>query len=423
MAFTRGRSPGALLLAASLAAGAARAQEAFPLTDDPLLAVLVAEALEKNPELRAAEQAAAAARARIPQASALPDPMLGVGYQYGGRRLGSDDDTFVGFTLSQAFPFPGKRRLARSVEAKEAERAATPLARARLTLVARMRRGYTDLLLARENLALIDDQEEAGKGIEAVTRSRYAVGLSEQPDVLRAQAELARLDQMRIHEKGEETAAVAELNRLLARTAGSPIPTTPSLRSVAEVKPRVPSLEDVVRRIEEKSPELAGARLAVERSRAALDLARRNLKPDFVASTGYFNRGSIPAMWSVDLGLVLPLHQGAKQRQAIVEAEARLREAEATVEAVRLKARAMAERNLAEFDAALREAEAYSHGVLVVDGLAAEAALANYKTGKLPFVSVLEAYNTLYRDRWQHAELLGHVLWHSAALEEYAFND
>ena len=27
-----------------------------------------------------------------------------------------------------------------------------------------------------------------------------------------------------------------------------------------------------------------------------------------------------------------------------------------------------------------------------------------------PFVAVLEAHNTLYRDRWEHAELLFHVL-------------
>lgn len=403
--------------------GPAAAEDLFPLAEDPFLSSLVAEALEKNPELRWAEESASAAKARIPQASALPDPTVAIGYQNGGRGLGSDDDTFVGLSVSQAFPFPGKRRLAERLESKEAERAAQPVARTRRALVARIRRAFTDLLLARENMALIEDQRQAGQDIEALTRSRYAVGLAEQPDVLRAQAELARLDQMNAHEEGNETAAIAELNRILARPSGTPLPTTRRLASIAEVPIQAPAIEPILARGEQASADLAEARLSVARSRAAVDLARRNLKPDFVGTAAYMNRGSMPDMWSVELGVVLPLRAGHKQRQAIVEAEARLRADEAAVESVWLNVRARAERNVAELRAAIREADTYSRGVLVVDRLAAESALANYQAGKVPFVAVLEAQNTLYRDRWLFVELLAHVLWHSAALEEFAAND
>ena len=170
-----------LSLACGLApVDALSAEDVFPLAQDPVLAGLVAEALEKNPELRMAEASSQAAKARIPQASALPDPMFTVGYQNGGRglSLGSDDDTWLGLSMSQALPFPGKRRLAEAVQSQEAARAEQPVTRARLTLVRRVRRGFADLLLAREKLRLLQIQESTSEGIEGVSRSRYAVGLA-----------------------------------------------------------------------------------------------------------------------------------------------------------------------------------------------------------------------------------------------------
>ena len=411
-------------LAAALArAGAVGAAEpspgdVFPLADDPVLEALLSEALERNPELRGAREALAAARARVPQAGALPDPVIGVGYQNGGAGgFSGDEDSFVGVSVSQLLPFPGKRRLAGEVEAKEAARREQPLARARLSLVEAVRRAYTDLLLARENLHLIDEQEETTRGIEAVTRSRYAVGLAEQTDVLRAQAELARLSQMRIHEQGNETAALAELNRLLARPTGAPVAPARRLAALAERKLEAPSLTDLLARAEFASPEIAEARLGAARSRLAADLARRELKPDFDVQASYMSRGSHPDMWALNLGIAVPAYAGRKQKQALAESEARLREDEAGIEAKGLRVRAGIERSFAELAAALREAEAYQSGVLVVDRLASESALANYKAGKVPFITVLEAHNTRYRDRWTYTRLLAHILWQSARLD------
>ena len=70
------------------------------------------------------------------------------------------------------------------------------------------------------------------------------------------------------------------------------------------------------------TPELKDAALAKDRAKAAADLARRNLKPDFVASAAYMNRGGLPLMWSAGVGVSVPLWAGKKQRPLIAEAEA-----------------------------------------------------------------------------------------------------
>ena len=41
----------------------------------------------------------------------------------------------------------------------------------------------------------------------------------------------------------------------------------------------------------------------------------------------------------------------------------------------------------------------YREGVLPVDELSLESAIASYRTGKVPFITVLDALNTLYADR------------------------
>jgi outer membrane protein TolC len=410
-----------MLLLTLLPALRARSEDAFPLARDPIAEALVAEALEKNLELRAAREASLAVAARIRPAGALPDPTVTVGYANGGRGLapGADDDTGIGVSVSQEFPYPGKRALAERVQAKEAQQADHGIRVSELALVYRVRRSFVDVLLARENLALIQDQKRATSDIEELTRSRYAVGLAGQSDVLRAQAELARLEQMRLHQEGEEVAATAELNRLLARPAGTPVPEAARLSALDPGGVRVPEREEVLAGLEEKSPGIAVGSARVARAQAALELARRSLKPDFMTSASYLNRGSLPGMFTVDFGIVAPLYKGRKQKLAVAEAEARLRSDAAARDAMRVEARAAAEKSLADFRASVLEAQSYAKGVLAVDALAVESALGSFQAGKAPFITVLEAHNALYRDRWQYADLLFHVLWHSAALDAW----
>ncbi|MFI5183844.1 MAG: TolC family protein [Vicinamibacteria bacterium] len=405
--------------------GSSFAFEAFSLVGDPTLDGLVATALRGNPELRAAEESLSAARARVPQAGALPDPVATVSYQNGGHGWspGADNDTGVGIAVRQDLPFAGKRRLAQEVETREAERAGHLVSRVRLSLVYRVRVTYAELLRVRENLVILEDQRRALHDIEELTRSRYAVGLAGQSDVLRAQAELARLGQARIHEEGQEASAVAELNRLLARPAGTPVEPAQRLVSLAERPLGVPSLEEVLAGVDAMSPDVAADAAMVARSEAALQLARRMSKPDFSALASYLNRGSLPPIFAVDVGVALPLYKGRKQGQAVAEAEARLRSDQALGDAMRLRARAEAEKALADLRAAVGEAQTYTQGVLAVDALAVESAVAGFRAGKSPFVAVLEAHNALYKDRWQQADLLFHVLWHGARLDAWSLEN
>ncbi|MEO6327160.1 MAG: TolC family protein [Thermoanaerobaculia bacterium] len=400
-----------LVLLARPAAGQ-ESTRLFTTEIDPLLE----ESLRANPEAVSLREGIAAARARIGPAGAIADPTATITYQNGGYApsLGSNDDTFLGVTVEQPLPVFGRTRLASTIAARSADEVALTLMRLRLNLEAELRRTYTDLVLARALIGLISDQERTWGEIEAATRARYSAGMGEQQDVLRAQAERTRLVPMRVHEQGNEEAALAELNRLLGRPIDTPLPTPRSLMDLAATA-RLPDRDQLLSLAEEKSPELQQAALAQERARLRVELARRMLKPDVSVMGSYMNRGALPPMWAVGLGVSLPVHANRRQRPAIFEAESRGREEAASREAQRRAVRVAVEKEYAAWKGAMNEAVPYASGVLVQDRLAVEAARASYESGRVPFVSMLEALNTLFGDLRTYNETLAHVLWHEAA--------
>ena len=414
------RRPWLILTALFLTGPQARGQEAFPLAQDPSVRALIEEALARNPELLASRERTAAATARIDQASALADPMVSIGYEKGDAWLpGGGVDTGPRIGVSQELPFSGKRQLRREVGTREAELTRHATGAIALSVTYGMRKAVADLLLARQNIAIIQDQRRATSDIEELTRARYSAGLATQLDVLRAQAEVARFDQMRLHEEGLAASAIAEVNRLRGRAEGTEVEISVKLSDLIGRTIDVPPLLDALHRAHGDSPEVRAATTMVERGSLAVDLARRNLKPDFVVASAYAFRGSLPDRWTVDVGVILPAYRKNKQRQAIVEAEANLKSSRAEQEAASLRARAAVEKAYADFNAAVLEARTIEGQVLVIDALAVESALAGFRSGQIPFISVLEAHSVLYQDRRLQAELLFHILWHSALLDAF----
>ena len=107
----------ACLCALGLSPAPARGQAIAAAEDDPLLQALIDEALARNPDLHAAQSAIAAAQTATERARALPDPMVSVTYTNDGwaPSLGSMPMTTLGFMVSQALPYSGKRDLRASL--------------------------------------------------------------------------------------------------------------------------------------------------------------------------------------------------------------------------------------------------------------------------------------------------------------------
>ena len=98
---------------------------AEPAALPPLsLSVLLEEARKANPEIRAARARWDAAQQRVPLATGLPAPRIGIELEEIPRGTLKVDQATTIFSLLQTLPFPGKLSLRHRVALKEAQEAA-----------------------------------------------------------------------------------------------------------------------------------------------------------------------------------------------------------------------------------------------------------------------------------------------------------
>jgi len=211
---------------------------------------------------------------------------------------------------------------------------------------------------------------------------------------------------------------VAELNRLLGRPAASPVDTSARL----VLRPVTEGLDGALERLRRVSPELKSAALARERAELLVALAGKEFKPDFSVQAGYMNRGGLDPMWQAGVGVSLPLYRkrlssGQAEAEARVEASARL------AESVGLQLRFRTQERLAQLEATQKISRLYGQGIIPQDRMSVDAAVANYQTGKVPFIAVLEALTTLYSDRATQLGLLANHERIRASLEEASLEE
>ena len=365
---------------------------------DSALDELVAVALANAPEAAAARATAEAARRRVGPAATLPDPFLSLTWQR--------EEPFD-VMVSQPIPWPGKLALARSAAASEAREVESGvIARANLTIEARVRNAWYDLVLARAIDRILEDRRESATQIEASVRERYAAGLAVQQDVLRAQVELARIDELTAAQAATIVSRRAELNRLAGRAQDTAIDTPNELPG----DDAVPAADVVIASMAGRSPELAASRQAIETGRIRVELAKKNFLPDFVVS------GS--SMRQVGAGISLPIFVRQRQQNQLAEAQAQMRARTADADVVSRELELRTRERLAQLEAALRIGRLYRDRILPLDELSLESALASYQAGKVPFITVLDALNTLFNDRVLHAGRLAESAKWRVAINE-----
>ena len=367
---------------------------------DPVLQSLLHEALDKNPDLAKDRSLVQAERERIPQAKALPDPSLSLGLQndgFKGIQVGKMETSYYQVMLTQPLPWPGKRALRGQIAGVGADISRSEVERTRLTLVADVERAYDGLLLVRGQLHLLEQQALFLKKAQAITQARYEVGQGAQADLLRAQLELTRLDQTRFALQSQERVELATLNRLRGRTEDAPIPTTAFLEDLA--LPPAPPVADQIREAEAKSPELQAAREGVKQAELGLVLAKRDRYPDFAVSTALMPRGGLEPMWYAGVSISLPIWSKHKQQRAVAEQEWRRKSQGSEAESVRNLLVQRTRERAAELDSVLGTLRIYREGLLVQSEATFQATLAQYETGKTPFLSVLEALDGWVADR------------------------
>lgn len=385
-----------------------------------LLNDLVAVALEQNPEIKAMQRSFDMMRARVPQAKALPEPMLSYGYA-GNAPLPPFDiqkgDPASARTLSftQELPFPGKLAIKGKMANVAAEAEWWNYEQVRLNVVAEVKDAYYDLYFTHKAIETITKNKELLEKFAKIAEASYSVGKGIQQDVLKAQVEVSKLvEQLTVLEQREQTAE-ARLNSLLFRELETPV------GKPEEIKPRdfTYNLTDLREMALTNYPLLKAQRRRIDREQYGVELAQKDFYPDFNVGFTYFNRPGLPEMYAVNVGVKIPLYFWQKQRPAVAEAaastatEKQRLENTSTLLFFRIKDKYLAATT------AQRLVKLYGTTIIPQSSLSLESAISGYEVGKVDFLTLLDNLVTLLNYELSYYEQLSNVEKSIAALEPF----
>jgi len=364
-------------------------------TERLVLAEVVSEALRSNPEVAAAEQRYNAARQRPAQERSLPDPMVSAGYNASGNPLpgaglGTEPIANIGVMVSQEIPYPGKLALRSAIASREADAEQPQIEAARLSVAARVKQAYYRLAYTHAVGDVLTRNRDLLDTLLKVSENRYAVGQAAQQDVIKAQTQLSILELQLERVRQERKTREGELNALLARPTATPVGQPDDL----QLTPFDMSLGSLVALAIEHAPMLRRDRIMIDRSQLAVDAARKEYKPDFAVTGGYYYMGAMPPMYEFRFAVKLPL-QRARRAAALAEQLSTVEQARSTYAGTRLSLQGRVQEDYQMASTSVRLARLYRESVLPQARLALESSMASYQTGAVDFLSVLTNFGTV----------------------------
>jgi len=380
----------------------------MPLTslaqpDKPLMNVeqLVEEAIQNNPEILAQKKRWELFKEKIPQASAFEDPMFGFGilnlpYNFSFK---DEDMTMKEFSLSQKFPFYGKRKLMGEMAGKEAEAVSNEIQEKVNRIIKDVKTAYYELSHVYRTTEVTQRNKKILEDFAKIAETRYAVGEGIQQDVLKAHVEVSKMVDDLImlgqRKKALEAKLIALLNRPPESSMGEPE------EFVYRTLPF--TIEDLQKTALETNPTLKGMKKMIEAKEKAHDLAKKEYYPDLTARFAYGQRDRAPDgtnrrdMLTGMIEVNIPIFYKSKQDHKVAEAMADIQATEAQYRAMKNEVQFMIADMASMIQRVERQVELYKTGIIPQASLQIGSAMSAYRVNKADFMTLLDSQMTLYR--------------------------
>lgn len=366
-------------------------------------------AMLNNAGLKARFEQFKAALEQVPQAKALDDPMFTYGY------FVEEVETRVGpqrnrLGIMQKFPWLGVIEARTDAASARAKAARQDYEAAKLKLFQQVKDAFyeyaylaTAIDIAAQNLELI-------KHFEEVARDKYRASAAAHADMIRAQVELATLEDVLKSLQELRAPAVARLNAALNRPANAPLawPQKPAAKQVNLDRQKIIEL------LVQSNPELAALDWQSEAARANLELAKKRFYPnisvgvdviqtDSALMDGVRDSGKDPVILMFSLNI--PLWQEsykAGERQA----QAQLQKTHQQKVETENQIIAKTIRILYDVNDARRKIQLYGDVLVAKAEELVEASESAYTAGNVDFLSLIDAQRMLLKYRLDYERAL-----------------
>ncbi|TAK59917.1 TolC family protein [Methylobacter sp.] len=390
----------ALLLVSNLASAA----EQTPLT----LEAATQKVIQDNPNL-AQMQARAKAMAAIPsQEGSLPDPQISfnaMSLPVDSFSTRSEDMTQLGFGISQAIPFPGKLALREQAASYEAQAATLNADELRLSLLSDVKTLWWQIFYLDRTLEILDNNHNLLQQFVEIARTKYEVGEGLQQDVLLAQLELSKLLDQKISLTGMRRSTVARLNALLDQPANSPmqLPATVAIR-LPEIR-----LEDrLYQQVASSRPMLESERQGINAAQAKLELAKKDILPDFNVEAAYGARDNMPDgsrrsdLLSLGMSMNVPIFANSKQAKAVDQRTSELMQERYALQDQWNKVRSQISQNHSDYQRAKQQFVLFDTGIIPQARQTVASMLSGYQVNKVDFLNLVRSQVNLFEYETQY---------------------
>lgn len=358
------------------------------------LPALVAEIVERNPEMKFYEAELATARTRLRGAGALNDPELAV--ELGRKRVKESTGVLAGegmawsVTVTQTFEWPGRIGLRKAIANRDVELAELGLARFRHALASRARTLAYSLHAANTKASAVREVAERFTALKETFLARDPAGVTPLLETRVIEATELAVHRRAIEAEMALQSALIELNQLRGAPTGAPLRVSTPVLKLNDA----PATDTLMTAARENNFEFRIRRVELEQQGFQVQLARNERYPGISVSPFYSQEKAGERETTMGIGLSVPLPLGTRSRSAVDVAQARQRQAEASV----LVAQRDLEREvlLAAHAFATKSAEArrWAPDAATKFREAAELADRHYRLGAVPIATYVELQNS-----------------------------
>lgn len=383
------------------------------------LNTLVKEALQNNPQLKAARSQTLAEQTKVTQVTAWDPPQVGISFfqtpiQYlNPITNGMETDYYI----QQTFPFPGKLGNMGNAAVNNAQMYNEQYNELKNKIINDLKSYYYELYFVEKKIEINKENQALLKQLNDITLKQYEVGTGKQADVLRAQTELSTLINDGINLLNEKRNFETMINIILSRPVNSSLP------EIADILDTIPdwTYDQIADLAFQNRPEIKAMEFNVEMNKSELKASKLEYYPDFMVQLMYKNMSNTTNdFWSAMVGVNIPLAFWSKGKFTgkVQENEINISTADEQLSAAKNMAAGDVQNALIKIESNKNLIDLYKNTVIPQAEQTLQSTLAAYQTGKTEFLMFIDAYKTVLSSKLDYYMAQMNYMQSQALLEQ-----
>jgi outer membrane protein TolC len=319
----------------------------------------------------------------------------------------TEDMTQKEISITQRFPYPGKRSLRVEAAEKEAEAGLWDYEEIKIKISRDLKAAYHELAFVNKAIGVTEKNREILKLLNKIAETKYSLGEGIQLDLLKSQVDLSKMLGELITLNQTKRSLKSRLNTLLQRPPFAPLG-EPEEMALVKISSEP---EELLKEAEEKRPMLQSAKRMIEKNKAGLRAAEKDYYPDFEVKFSYGQRDDGPNgrrsdMVSAMVGFNIPFWYKSKQAKRVSESQKEIQSAQDQYHALANEIRYLVSEKLTEIERTEEQIVLLKTGIIPQATLALDSALQAYRVNKVDYLTLLDNLMTLFRYEIQFYRLL-----------------